>query len=108
MTSADLIIIARRRAGLTQAALAARLGLPASQISRWERGAVEPSFETLRRVVAACGLALTVGLANADDSYDEFIERALAVPPAERVARMVRWGNEVQRLRPAFAKAYDA
>ncbi len=49
---------------------ARRLGLTQSQLSRWERGVVEPSLETLRRIVRACGLELTLGLANGDDSYD--------------------------------------
>ena len=77
MRSADVIYSARRRARITQRELARRLGVPQSQVSRWERGAVTPSLETLRRVVRACGLELTLGLANADDSYAFFIGRAL-------------------------------
>ena len=86
MQSADLIYSARRRAGLSQVKLARRLSIPQSQVSRWERGAVIPSFETIQRVVRACGLELTIGIANRDDSYDFFIARALDRSPAERIA----------------------
>jgi len=105
MLSADLIYMARRRAGVTQAELGRRIGLPQSQISRWERGRVEPSLETLRRLVRACGLELTLGLANGDDSYDAFIERALDLTPAERVTDAVRRANALAKLRPAIEAA---
>ena len=77
MLSADLLREARLRAGLTQAELARRVGKPASMISRWERGKVEPSLETLRSLVRACGLELTFRLANYDDSYVADIEQFL-------------------------------
>lgn len=102
MLSADLIYMARRRAALTQAELGRRLGLPQSQISRWERGQVEPSLETLRRLVRACGLELTLGLANGDDSYDAFIERALDMIPEKRVSDAIRRANALVKLRPAI------
>jgi len=85
MLSADLIYMARNRAHLTQAELGRRLGLPQSQVSRWERGQVEPSLETLRRLVRACGLELTFRLANGDDSYVEFIESSLTRSPRDRI-----------------------
>jgi hypothetical protein len=46
---------------------------------------VEPSLETLRRLVRACGLELTVGLANYDDSYVPYIERLLELSPERRI-----------------------
>ena len=67
MISGDLIREARLRAGLSQAQLGQRLGKHATVISRWERGVVTPSLETLRELVRACDLELTVGLANADE-----------------------------------------
>ena len=85
MLSADLLREARLRAGLTQAELGRRVGRPQSQIGRWERGEVKPSLETLRDLIRACGLELTLGLANYDDSYDEWILRALERDPLERL-----------------------
>jgi transcriptional regulator with XRE-family HTH domain len=85
MISADLLREARLRAGLTQAELARRIGRSQSQIARWENGKVEPSLETLRRLVRACGLELTYGLANYDDSYVPYIKRLLELSPQERL-----------------------
>lgn len=85
MVSADLLREARLRAGLTQAELGRRVRRPQSQIGRWERGEVKPSLETLRELIRACGLELTFGLANYDDSYDEWILKALALEPVERL-----------------------
>lgn len=90
MVSADLLREARLRSGVTQTELGRRIGRSQSQIARWERGDVKPSFETLRELIRACGLELTFGLANYDDSYDEFITASLARRPAERVARAVQ------------------
>jgi transcriptional regulator with XRE-family HTH domain len=88
--SADLLREARLRAGLTQAELGGRVQRSQSQIARWERGDVKPSLETLRELIRACGLELTIGLANYDDSYDEWILRALEQSPADRLASAVR------------------
>lgn len=100
-SSADLLYIARRRAALTQAELARRLRIPQSQVSRWERGAVSPSLETLRRVIRACGLELTIGMANRDDSYAWFVDRALDLSPAERLADALAREQEYAAIRGA-------
>lgn len=98
MLSADLIYMARNRAQLTQAELGRRLGLPQSQVSRWERGQVEPSLETLRRLVRACGLELTLGLANGDDSYALDVREYLELEPEERVDYALRRAEFVREL----------
>ena len=96
-----MIYSARRRASLTQAEVARRLSIPQSQLSRWERGRVAPSFETLQRVVRACGLELIIGVANRDDSYSAFIARALDRSPAERIADAVKREQEYASIRAA-------
>jgi transcriptional regulator with XRE-family HTH domain len=103
--SADLLREARLRAGISQAELGRRVGRPASAISRWERGSVKPSLETLRELIRACGLEVTLGLATYDDSYVRDIEMSLALPPAERVRRAVAAANALERLRPAIERA---
>ena len=85
MLSADLVREARLRAGLTQAELGRRLGKPQSTIARWESGAARPSLEAVREAVRACGLELTFGLANYDDSYLSHINRCLELSPLERL-----------------------
>ncbi len=85
MLTADLIVAARRRAGLTQRELAARLGRPQATIARWESGRNAPSLETARAALNAIGLELTVGIATYDDSYHTLIDRQLRLTPAQRL-----------------------
>jgi predicted transcriptional regulator len=54
------MIRTRSEAGLTQAALAERMGTTQSAIARLEGGRVSPSVETLRRYAVAVGKTLRV------------------------------------------------
>jgi transcriptional regulator with XRE-family HTH domain len=49
---------ARRRAGLTQRALAARAGIPQATVARIESHAVVPRIDTLDRLLSVCGFGL--------------------------------------------------
>ncbi len=92
MTSGMLIREARLRVGLSQAELGSRVGKDRAQIARWERGAVEPSFETLRELVRACGLELAVEIvAHASEpATDERLVKRLRLSPQERVERLLK------------------
>jgi transcriptional regulator with XRE-family HTH domain len=92
MVSGDLLREARLRAGLAQTELAERAGIARSQVSRYERGKVLPSLETLRRLVRSCGLELGFRLHNADlEGHDAtLIAQTLQLTPQERVDRAVR------------------
>lgn len=82
----DVIVVARRRADLTQQELARRLDVPQATVARWESGASEAKFEAVQRAVAACGLELTLGFASADEgSWTSLIYDQLSLSPAERV-----------------------
>ena len=105
MVSADLLREARRRAGLTQAQLAELIDRPQSQIARWESGRVEPSLETLRSVIRACGLELGFGVYAYDDSYVPVIQRNLELEPGDRIRRMAEVARAFQPLRAAGARA---
>lgn len=100
MVSGDLIREARLRAGLSQAELGAVLGKQATAISRWERGEVAPSLETLREIVRGCDLDLSLGLVNRDqDRHDAaLIERGLRLSPAERLAEGVAQFRAIERM----------
>lgn len=56
----EAMISARAAAGLTQAALAERMGTTQSAIARLEGGRVSPSVETLRKYAKAVGKRLRV------------------------------------------------
>ena len=58
--NAQVLLDARKRAGLTQAELARRIGANKSYISRVERGLTIPTVATLYRLAAAMGLAVTL------------------------------------------------
>lgn len=85
MISAHLLREARLRAGLSQAELGRRTGKAASAIGRWERGEVEPSLETLRRLIRSAGFEVSVALVPADDHDLALIRRCLAKTPAQRL-----------------------
>ena len=92
MTSGLLIREARLLAGLSQGELGARVGKDRAQIARWERGAVDPSFETLRQLVRACGFELNVsiGSADADEAEEKTLRRNLRLSPQERLTELLK------------------
>ena len=63
MEPAELIRVARRRGGLSQAELAERAGTSQPVISAYENGRRDPTTRTLRRLVAAAGGRLELRLA---------------------------------------------
>jgi transcriptional regulator with XRE-family HTH domain len=96
---------ARKRAGLSQAELARRTGRAQSAVARWERGDVELRLSTLVELVRACGLELTYGLAEYDDSYLAQIDRMLALTPQERISRGTRSAAALGELRSRIEAA---
>jgi|SRR5689334_21392769 transcriptional regulator with XRE-family HTH domain len=100
MVSGDLLVEARRRAGISQAELAQRSGVGASLIGRYERYEVTPSLERLRELVRACGFELSFRLAKADASDHDgvLIERELRRTPPERLRRGLAAGQSFRSL----------
>ncbi|MFI4972476.1 MAG: multiprotein-bridging factor 1 family protein [Hyphomicrobiales bacterium] len=91
MRARDIIVMARRRAGLTQQQLGQRLGVLQVTIARWESGATEPKLQAVQDAVAASGLDLTLGFAAADEgSWTALIYDQLARSPAARVKHLSR------------------
>lgn len=83
----------RRRAGLTQAELARRVGTTQSAVSRWEGGRDEPRLSTLATIVRACGRR---GRLVVDHDVDRGqIRQALQLSPARRLEQVAN----VSRLR---------
>ena len=56
--NAQILLDARKQAGLTQQELADRIGANKGYISRIERGLIIPSVATLYRIAAAMGLSV--------------------------------------------------
>src|SRR5437588_6724153 len=88
MRGNHLVREARKRAGLTQAELAARVGTTQSSIARLERGKTTPTLQRITELVRACGFDLTIGMANTDDDHDwSLLQQNLQLSPTERVER---------------------
>ena len=92
MTSGALIRQARLRAELSQVELSQRSGKDRAQIARWERDVVQPSLETLRELLQACGFDLELSLIpyESDPKHDARLEKNLDAAPQERLQRMLK------------------
>ena len=90
--AAGLLQLARYEAGLTQAELAARAGVPASMISAYECDRRQPTLATLLRLLRAAGFDLRLQLAPYDDHDDALAAERAGWPPAvqERWERQQR------------------
>ena len=85
--AATLIRAARAQAGLTQAELAARLGMTQAAVARLERPQSNPRLSTLARVIAATGQQLDLGLGGRQVRRSTSADRErLRLTPAERLA----------------------
>lgn len=94
----ELVLAARRAAGMTQQQLAERLGTTQSVISRWERGHDEPRLSTLAAIARATGRRLHVELV--DDGVDRTqIRQQLALTPAERLASVTNLSHALATAR---------
>jgi transcriptional regulator with XRE-family HTH domain len=88
MTGGDLVLMARRRARLTQRELAERVGCRQATVARWERGDRKPGFQDVQDVVGACGLQLDAHLLSEDRSWWPQIAVQLERTPAQRVREL--------------------
>jgi transcriptional regulator with XRE-family HTH domain len=89
MKGAHLIVEARRRAGLTQAELASRVGTTQSAIARVEQARGSPSLEYLTRLLRACGFDLDVRLVPYDSHDWTLAEQNRLLNPADRLEKML-------------------
>lgn len=64
----ELLHTARRAAGLSASALAAKAGVPTSTVTRIEKGAIDPTFGMLGRLLDAAGHQLVVSSRARDDA----------------------------------------
>jgi transcriptional regulator with XRE-family HTH domain len=88
LSARDLLVMARRTAGLSQAELALRLGRPTWTVARWELGEMEPSYDSVMNTLAACGLSATMALAPADASHQYDVGMPLRLTPSQRLEQL--------------------
>jgi transcriptional regulator with XRE-family HTH domain len=89
VTAGKFIREARKAVGLSQRDLAERAGVPRQSIVRWERGAVEPGFDTVRRLVRCCGYDLSLIRYEPDESVDARLSSKRELTPQERALAML-------------------
>lgn len=100
--AARLLRYARKRAGLSQRALAGKAGVPQSYVARVETSRIDPSVSSLSKLLRACATTL-----EAMPGSGEGIDRTLFSldrPPAERMAdaaAVAQWLDTVDRARTA-------
>ena len=82
----------RLAAGLSQRALAQRAGTSQPAVARYERGVATPSWETLQRLVEACGQRLLLSTEAVADAHDvELATRMLELTPLQRLRALPRY-----------------
>ena len=98
-TAAILLRSARKRAGLTQRALAASTGMPQASISRIESGTISPRTDTLQRLLGVCGMTLESRLIPGSDVDRSAIRRRLSMAPSQRSRLGVQEARAILALR---------
>jgi transcriptional regulator with XRE-family HTH domain len=106
MSPGTLIRDARRSAGLSQAALASRLGTTQSAIARLERDTSSPRVSTVERALRACGQRLGLEARPWRPNIDEtLVEQMLRIPPGDRIKSFERSYANVREIALAGARS---
>ena len=85
--AARLLRYARRRAGLSQRALAAKAGVAQSYVARVENSRLDPSVTSLARLLRACETTLEAMPGTGEGVDRTGMRELLGLTPAERLAR---------------------
>jgi transcriptional regulator with XRE-family HTH domain len=110
----DLLIRdARRAAGLTQAELAARLGVSQSAIAKLEREGANPTVETLDRVLRPTGHRLQLVAPAWGTTSDRpgpsidvgLVRQHLELAPGRRIVELEAMYADVRKIAAAGARA---
>ena len=108
-SSGSLIRAARLADGLSQAQLAARLGITQPSVARLEASGDTVSLATLRRALTALGRRLELRVTVPEPSYDESLLREnLRLTPAERIRVFEDFYADAGALAEAGARARAA
>jgi transcriptional regulator with XRE-family HTH domain len=108
MRGTQLVREARKRAGLSQAELAARAGTTQSAIARVESGAVAPSLKRLTELVQAAGYDIDVRLVPYDDHDLSMALRNRTLTPKQRLDNMLAFERFAEAGRDAMRAAKAA
>lgn len=99
--AARLLRYARKRAGLTQRALAAKAGVPQPYVARVESSRTDPTVSSLSRLLRACETTLEA-MPGSGEGVDRTLFR-LDLSPADRFADATAASAYVDALSAARA-----
>jgi transcriptional regulator with XRE-family HTH domain len=106
MTPGQIVREARRSAGLSQQALASRMGTTQSAVAGLESDRSSPRVATLGRALRACGQELALAARQPKSSIDEtLVASMLRIPPEHRLRSFARSYANVRELALAGARA---
>ena len=98
MNGGRLLRTARRRAGMTQRALAARASVPQATVGRIEAGLVSPRVDTLTRLLQAAGYTLAIEPRLGIGVDRSLIRERLRMSPEERIRRAGEEARAMERF----------
>ncbi len=98
MQGGELIREARKRAGLSQRALAELMGTTQPVIARWERGRTSPPFGRVVDAIRACGFDLAVRIVTRDDEHALLVQENLRLSPQQRLERLYAGRSAIDKL----------
>lgn len=102
--AARLLRHARKRAGLTQRALAAKAGVPQPYVARIESSGADPTVSSLSRLLRACNTTLEALPGSGEGVDRTLIREMLSRSPRERLATMpaeAEWMRVLTNAKPA-------
>jgi transcriptional regulator with XRE-family HTH domain len=106
MSTGALIRQTRQAEGLTQAALARRLGITQPSIARLEAAGDEVTVATLQRALNAMGRALELTVRERKSSIDEtLLHSTLRLTPDQRLERFEQWYEDMRAVRHGMIEA---
>ena len=98
MRAGHLLKTARSRSGLTQLELGKRAGVTQAAISRIEDEKVSPRFDTLTRLLEACGFSIEIATRLGEGVDRTAIRQLLRLTPAERARLAVEEARNLERI----------
>jgi len=106
--TAELLLEARRSAGVSQAELARRAGTSQAMVARYEAGAASPTVRTLRRLLHAVGRELQLSAVSANTgTFPTPLARTLREHRTEINAAADRVGARNVRVFGSVARGED-
>lgn len=100
MSAGSLLAYARRKSNLSQRELGRRAGATQATISRIEDDLVSPRFDTLERLLDACGFQLQAIPRRGVGVDRTAMHELLGATPARRARLLAEEARNLEKLRP--------